>query len=92
MNGHRVGIDLGTTYSLVAALVEGEPRVLNNALGEALTPSVVYVDADGTLLIGAAAKAKSVSQPGRAAQTFTRDMGLQKNYQLGDKTFSAEEL
>jgi molecular chaperone HscC len=92
MSGHRVGIDLGTTYSLVAALVEGEPRVLNNALGEALTPSVVYVEADGTLLIGAAAKAKSVSQPGRAAQTFKRDMGLQKTYQLGDKTFSAEEL
>ncbi|HEX2870776.1 MAG TPA: Hsp70 family protein [Polyangiaceae bacterium] len=92
MSGHRVGIDLGTTYSLVAALVDGEPRVLNNALGEALTPSVVYVETDGTLLIGAAAKAKSVSEPGRAAQTFKRDMGLQQRYQLGDKTFSAEEL
>jgi molecular chaperone HscC len=92
MTGYRVGIDLGTTYSLVAAMVDGEPRVLNNALGEALTPSVVYVEPDGTVLVGAAAKAKSLSHPGRAAQTFKRDMGLERRYQLGDKSFSAEEL
>jgi molecular chaperone HscC len=92
MTGYRVGIDLGTTYSLVAALVDGEPRVLKNAVGEALTPSVVYVEPDGTVLVGAAAKAKAVGEPARAAQTFKRDMGLERRYELGGKAFSAEEL
>jgi molecular chaperone HscC len=92
VSGHRVGIDLGTTYSLVAALVDGEPRVLPNAVGELLTPSVVYVEPDGTVLVGAAAKAKSLGDPARAAQTFKRDMGLSRQYDLGGKSFSAEEL
>jgi molecular chaperone HscC len=92
MSEFRVGIDLGTTYSLVAALVDGEPRVLANAVGELLTPSVVFVDVDGTVLVGAAAKAKSVSDPARAAQIFKRDMGTDRRYQLAERSFSAEEL
>lgn len=92
MTGLRVGIDLGTTYSLVAAMVDGEPKVLPNALGELLTPSVVYVEPDGTVLVGAAAKAKGALEPSRVAQTFKRDMGLERGYALGDKQFKAEEL
>src|SRR5262245_18919348 len=92
MSGFRVGIDLGTTYSLVAALVDGEPRVLSNAIGELLTASVVYVEPDGTVLVGGAARAKAVSRPARAAQTFKRDMGTDRRYQLGERSFSAEEL
>jgi len=92
MTGYRVGIDLGTTYSLVAALVDGEPKVLPNALGEALTPSVVYVEPNGTVLVGAAAAAKGALDPARVARTFKRDMGLERDYALGDKHFKAEEL
>jgi molecular chaperone HscC len=92
MTEHRVGIDLGTTYSLVACMVEGQPRVLPNAMGEQLTPSVVFVEPDGTLLIGSAARARALMQPERGAQTFKRDMGLNKHYELGNKSFTAEEL
>ncbi len=92
MTGHRVGIDLGTTYSLVAALVDGVPRVLPNVLGELLTPSAVFVERDGTLLVGAAAHARGLVEPSRGARTFKRDMGLAQRYTLGEKTFSAEEL
>lgn len=92
MTGHRVGIDLGTTYSLVATLVDGEPKVLPNALGELLTPSVVYVEPGGTVVVGAAAKAKGALEPTRVAQAFKRDMGLERGYVLGDKQLKPEEL
>ena len=54
-----VGIDLGTTYSLVAVLRDGVPTPLPNALGEILTPSAVSVTEDGRLLVGAPARARA---------------------------------
>jgi molecular chaperone HscC len=92
MNRFRIGIDLGTTYSLVAALVDGTPRVLPNNIGEALTASAVFVDDDGTVLVGGVAKAKALLQPERGALVFKRDMGTSRRYTLGDKIFTPEEL
>jgi len=77
-----VGIDLGTTYSLVAVVEHGRPRVLLNALGEVLTPSVVSVDGDETL-VGAAARARQVTHPRATASGFKRDMGTGAHYELG---------
>jgi molecular chaperone HscC len=48
MSELHVGIDLGTTYSLVSVVLDGVPRVIKNGLGELLTPSAVHVTADGT--------------------------------------------
>lgn len=87
-----VGIDLGTTYSLVSVLQAGVPLVLPNVLGEGLTPSAVSVREDGTLLVGAAARARATTHPERTALAFKRDMGTQRQLQLGERTFSPVEL
>jgi molecular chaperone HscC len=87
-----VGIDLGTTYSLVSVVTDGQPRVIKNSLGEELTPSAVHVAEDGTVLVGSAARAMAVTSPARTALSFKRDMGTDRRYHLGDRVFSPEEL
>jgi molecular chaperone HscC len=87
-----VGIDLGTTFSLVAALVDGRPILLPNALGETLTPSAVSVTEDGTALVGAPARAGATTHPQRTALAFKRDMGTERIYTLGDRSFSPQAL
>lgn len=87
-----IGIDLGTTNSLVAVWQDGAPRLIANALGKALTPSVVSVDADGSILVGQAAKERLISHPERTAAAFKRFMGSQKTWSLAGKSFSAQEL
>jgi len=87
-----IGIDLGTTYSLCSVLQDGRPIVLPNAVGELLTPSAVSVDDDGHVLVGAAARARASTHPGRTALAFKRDMGTDRVHQLGNHTFRAEQL
>lgn len=87
-----LGIDLGTTNSLVAYFTEDGAKVIPNRLGENLTPSVVALDKEGNVLVGKTAKEYMLIYPGRAASVFKRDMGSDKQYILGDKTFLAEEL
>jgi molecular chaperone HscC len=79
-----VGIDLGTTFSLIAVLEQGVPRLLPNAVGEFLTPSAVSMGDDGTLLVGAAAAARATTHPERTALAFKRDMGTERKLRLGD--------
>jgi molecular chaperone HscC len=88
----HVGIDLGTTYSLVAIVVNGEPRVLPNAVGELLTPSAVHVDDDGAILVGSAARARAATHPEHTALAFKRDMGTDRKITLGKRSFTPEEL
>ncbi|MGE6757893.1 Hsp70 family protein [Corallococcus interemptor] len=87
-----LGIDLGTTYSLVAVLRDGRPTVLPNALGEILTPSAVSINAAGEVLVGAAAKAHSVLDPASGAAAFKRDMGTDRQRVIGGRSFSPQEL
>ena len=87
-----IGIDLGTTYSLVAALQNGKPTVLANAVGELLTPSAVSVGDDDTMLVGGAARARATTHPTRTALSFKRDMGTDRKLQLGARTFTPQEL
>ena len=87
-----VGIDLGTTNSLIGAWVEDEPHLIQNASGEVLTPSVVGLDDAGGLLVGAAAKDRLISHPHLTAAGFKRYMGTQYEVQLGTRRFRAEEL
>ncbi len=70
-----VGIDLGTTNSLVSVWQDGESRIIPNSLGELLTPSVVSVDDRGMVLVGRAAKDRLVSHPEQTASQFKRLMG-----------------
>jgi molecular chaperone HscC len=87
-----VGIDLGTTYSLVAHIVHGEPAVIPNALGEVLTPSAISVADDGSILVGAAARARATTHPGRTALSFKRDMGTANIYDLSLVKKTPQEL
>jgi molecular chaperone HscC len=87
-----IGIDLGTTYSLVSVLQDGVPVVLANALGEKLTPSVVSLDEDGSWLVGAPAAARAATHPERTARLFKRDMGTPRRFTLGDRALTAPEL
>ena len=87
-----IGIDLGTTNSLAAVWRDGKSELIPNAAGAYLTPSAVSVDADGAILVGRAARDRLISHPDRTAAGFKRDMGTQKTYNLGARSFLPEEL
>jgi molecular chaperone HscC len=87
-----IGIDLGTTNSLVSVWRDGKAHLVPNGLGEFLTPSCVSVDADGTILVGKAAKERLQTHPELTASVFKRYMGSDKKIKLGKREFRAEEL
>jgi len=87
-----VGIDLGTTNSLIAVWDSGQARLIPNSLGEVLTPSCVSVDDDGSILVGRAARERLQTHPALSAATFKRHMGSDKVTHLGKRAFRPEEL
>ena len=87
-----VGIDLGTTNSLVACFKDDVPVVIKNVYGETLTPSIVSVDENGEVFVGKIAKERQITHPESTASLFKRHMGTKKEYKLGDKKFLPEEL
>lgn len=87
-----IGIDLGTTNSLVACFRNGQAELIPNRLGEYLTPSVVSVDEQGTVYVGRAAKERAMLHPLESASVFKRSMGTEREYTLGSWTLRAEEL
>lgn len=87
-----VGIDLGTTNSLIAVWEGNGPRLIKNSLGEVLTPSCVSLDNDGTILVGRAARERLQTHPELTASAFKRFMGSNKQIRLGKRDFRAEEL
>jgi molecular chaperone HscC len=87
-----VGIDLGTTNSLIAVFRDGRPQLIPNALGDFSTPSAVALDETGKLIVGLAARERATTDPGRSAQAFKRWMGSDRTVPLGDRKFRAEEL
>lgn len=87
-----IGIDLGTTNSLVAYYTDEGPKIIPNRLGNLLTPSVVAIDETEQLYVGDLAVEQNLLHPGSGASVFKRDMGSQKKYSLLHKEFTAEEL
>ena len=87
-----VGIDLGTTNSLVAYFTEDGPKIIPNRLGKNLTPSVVSIDEEEQVYVGELARERMLLHPDSAASVFKRDMGSKKQFKLLHKTFLAEEL
>ncbi|MGK5066677.1 molecular chaperone HscC [Janthinobacterium sp. RT4P48] len=87
-----IGIDLGTTNSLVALWRDGKASIIPNALGEHLTPSCVSIDDDGTVLVGRAARERLQTHPQLTAAVFKRYMGSEKKITLGTQQFRPEEL
>ena len=78
-----IGIDLGTTNSLVAVWQDGEPCIVENVLERRLTPSVVGLDDSGEILVGQAAKERLVTHPDRTVASFKRFMGSDRVTRLG---------
>jgi molecular chaperone HscC len=92
-----VGIDLGTTNSLVSYWSDEGPKLIPNALGLFLTPSVVGIDDQGDILIGEAAKERLITHPDLTIGDFKRTMGSERQVPLGQKgshsySFRPEEL
>jgi molecular chaperone HscC len=87
-----VGIDLGTTNSLIGVWREGRAELLPNALGAVLTPSCVSIGEDGEVLVGMPARDRLLTHPERSASVFKRYMGTDKRLTLADRMFRPEEL
>lgn len=87
-----IGIDLGTTNSVVAVYSPEGAKILPNALGQHLTPSVISVDEDGQILVGEAAQQRMITHPQLTASVFKRYMGTNKTFLLGEHQFSPEDL
>ena len=87
-----VGIDLGTTNSLVAYYTPDGPRIIPNRLGKHLTPSVVSVDEKGNVYVGETALERMSLYPDTVASAFKRSMGSDREYQLSGKKYRPEEL
>jgi molecular chaperone HscC len=87
-----VGIDLGTTHSLIAAWRDGVAQLVPNALGDWLTPSVVGLDDEGRVMVGRAARERLQTHPQVTASLFKRYMGSARLTTLGNRQFRPEEL
>lgn len=87
-----IGIDLGTTNSAVAVWREGQSQLIANKFGSLLTPSVVGLDDEGSLLTGQPALTRLSTHPHLTQASFKRYMGTEATLRLGAQTFRAEEL
>jgi len=87
-----VGIDLGTTHSLIGIFEANAPRLFPNAVGDVLTPSVVSLGEDGGILVGQGARDRLITHPQASVAAFKRWMGTGRNTRLGKREFRPEEL
>jgi molecular chaperone DnaK len=87
-----VGIDLGTTNSVVAVLEGGEPTVIANAEGSRTTPSVVAFAKNGEVLVGEVAKRQAVTNVDRTIRSVKRQMGTDWSVKIDDKKFTAQQI
>jgi molecular chaperone DnaK len=87
-----VGIDLGTTNSVVAVLEGGEPTVIANAEGSRTTPSVVAFSKTGEVLVGEVAKRQAVTNVDRTIASVKRHMGTDWTTEIDDKKYTAQEI
>ncbi|HUJ06908.1 MAG TPA: molecular chaperone DnaK [Streptosporangiaceae bacterium] len=87
-----VGIDLGTTNSVVAVLEGGEPTVIANAEGSRTTPSVVAFAKNGEVLVGEVAKRQAVTNVDRTVRSVKRQMGTDWSIKIDDKKFTPQQI
>ena len=87
-----VGIDLGTTNSVVAVLEAGEPVVIPNAEGSRTTPSVVAFSKTGEVLVGEVAKRQAITNPDRTIRSVKRHMGTDWKIDIDGKNYNSQEI
>ncbi|WP_420435093.1 molecular chaperone DnaK [Candidatus Poriferisocius sp.] len=90
--GKVVGIDLGTTNSVVALLEGGEPTVIANAEGSRTTPSVVAFSKDGEVLVGEVAKRQAITNPDRTIRSVKRHVGTDWSVGIDGKAYNSQEI
>jgi molecular chaperone DnaK len=87
-----VGIDLGTTNSVVSVLEGGDPTVIPNAEGARTTPSVVAVSKSGEVLVGEVAKRQAITNPDRTIRSIKRHMGTDEKVSIDGKDWTPQEI
>ncbi len=87
-----VGIDLGTTNSVVSTLEAGEPTVIPNAEGSRTTPSVVAFSKAGEVLVGEVAKRQAITNPDRTIRSVKRHMGTTWSVDIDGKAYTSQEI
>src|SRR5918992_1377009 len=87
-----VGIDLGTTNSVVAVLEGGEPTVIPNAEGSRTTPSVVGFAKSGEIVVGEVAKRQAITNPDRTVRSIKREMGTDWSKEIEGKKWTPQEI
>jgi molecular chaperone DnaK len=87
-----VGIDLGTTNSVVAVLEAGDPVVIPNSEGSRTTPSVVAFSKGGEVLVGEVAKRQAITNPDRTIRSVKRHMGTSWSEEIDGKKYTAQEI
>ncbi len=87
-----IGIDLGTTNSVVSVIEGGEPTVITNPEGSRITPSVVGFTKDGQRLVGQLAKRQAVSNPDRTISSIKRHMGESYKVSIDNKDYTPPEI
>jgi molecular chaperone DnaK len=90
--GKVVGIDLGTTNSVIAALIGSEPEIIANAEGSRLTPSVVAFTKDNQRLVGQVAKRQAITNPDRTIASIKREMGTSHKVKIDEKEYTPQEI
>jgi len=90
--GRAVGIDLGTTNSVVTVLEGGEPNVIANAEGSRTTPSVVAFAKNGEVLVGEVAKRQAVTNPDRTIRSVKRHMGSDWSVDIDGKALTPQQI
>ncbi|MDI6715527.1 MAG: molecular chaperone DnaK [Actinomycetota bacterium] len=87
-----LGIDLGTTNSCMAILEVGEPKVIANAEGGRVTPSVVAFSKTGEVLVGEVAKRQAITNPDRTIKSVKREMGTNWRIKIDDKDYTPQQI
>ncbi|HOV43865.1 MAG TPA: Hsp70 family protein, partial [Syntrophothermus lipocalidus] len=90
--GKVVGIDLGTTNSVIAVMEGNDVTVISNAEGERITPSVVGFAKNGERLVGRVAKRQAVTNPDRTVLSIKRHMGTDHRVKIDDKNYTPQEI
>ena len=90
--GKAVGIDLGTTNSVVASIIGGEAEVIANAEGVRTTPSVVAFARDGEVLVGEVAKRQAITNPERTIRSVKRHVGTDWKLGVDGASYTAQEI
>jgi molecular chaperone DnaK len=90
--GRAVGIDLGTTNSVISILEGGEPDVISNAEGHRTTPSVVAFAKNGEVLVGDQAKRQAITNPDRTIRSVKRHMGTDWSIEVDGKSYNSQEI